>query len=76
MPVYEGFPELSNFLVEFEDKVLEPHRLLALEEELKATPSCWWVTHKKSINGWSLCRKLMEVRFGKVEHYQVEKYDG
>ena len=41
LPVYEGLPELSTFLMEFEEKVLEPIRLLALEEALKATPICW-----------------------------------
>ena len=45
--IYEGLPKLSKFLVEFEEKVSEPQRLLALEEELKATPARWWETHKK-----------------------------
>ena len=40
LPIYEVLPELSEFLVEFEDKVLEPQWLLALEEALKATPTC------------------------------------
>ena len=44
LPVYEGLPELSEFLVEFEDKKSEPKWLLALDEALKATPGCWWVT--------------------------------
>ena len=48
-PIYEGIPELSDFLVEFEDKVLEPQWLLALEETLKDTLARWWVTHKNSI---------------------------
>ena len=59
LPLYEGKPELSEFLVEFEDKVSEPHWLLALDEALKATLECWWETHKKLTNGWSQCRRLM-----------------
>ena len=55
LPTYEGLPELFEFLVEFEDKVLGPQRLLALDEALKDTPACWWETHKKSTNGWSQC---------------------
>ena len=47
LPVYEGLPKLSVILMEFEEKVLEPQRLLAMEEALKATPAHWWVTHKK-----------------------------
>ena len=39
--IYEGLPDLYEFLVKFKDKVSEPQRLLALEEELKASPACW-----------------------------------
>ena len=55
LPVYEGLPKFFYFLVEFEDKVSELHRLLVLDEGLKATPACWCVTHKNSINRWSQC---------------------
>ena len=75
-PTYEGLPNLAEFISEFEDRVSEPQRLLELEEALKATPSRWWVTHKKLIDGWSLCRRLMEVCFDEGENYQVMKYDG
>ena len=47
---YEGIPNLTEFIDEFEDKVSDPHRLLVLEEALKATPARWWDTHKKSID--------------------------
>ena len=46
LPIYEWLPELSKFLQEFEEKVFEPQRLLALEYVLKATPACWWEAHK------------------------------
>ena len=64
LPIYEGIPELSEFLVEFEDKVSEPRRLLALEEALNVILAQWWVTHKKSITGWSQCRILMTIILG------------
>ena len=54
LPIYEGLLELFEFLVEIEYNVSKPQRLLALDEELKATLSrYWWETHEKSINGWS-----------------------
>ena len=49
---------------------------MVLEEALKATLARWWETHNKSINGWLLCHRLMEVHFSEAEHYQVNKYDG
>ena len=49
LQVCEGLPDFFEFLVEFEDKVLEPHRFLALDEALKATLAHWWETHKKLI---------------------------
>ena len=37
--MYEGIPNLNDFIDECVDKVSEPQRLLALEEALKATPT-------------------------------------
>ena len=53
LPTYEGFPNLDTFLAEFEDKVLEPQCLLALDVALKSTSTRWWVSHNKSISDWS-----------------------
>ena len=36
-PIYEGLPRLYEFFQEFEKKVLEPKRILALDVALKAT---------------------------------------
>ena len=55
LPLYKGLLELSEFLVEFEDKVSKPQQLLALDEALKATLARWWATYKKSITGWFQC---------------------
>ena len=63
-------------MVDFEDRVLEPQRLLALDEALKDALARWWEKHNKSINGLSLCRRLMEVFLGETEQYQVERYYG
>ena len=62
--------------MEFEEKVLELQRLLALEEALNATPSRWWETHKKEITGWAQCLCLMIVHFGNAEAYHAGRYDG
>ena len=67
LPIYEGLPELSEFLVEFEYKMSKSQWLLALEEALKANPIRWWDTHKKSITGWSYYRRIVAVHFGDVE---------
>ena len=61
---YDRFINLESFLTEFEEKVIETHRLSALDFALKSTPCRWWVTHKQSILEWPQCRILMEVRFG------------
>ena len=76
LPVYEGLPELSKFILEIEDKLSEPQWFLELEEALKATLARWWVTHKKSIAGWSQCRILMTVHFGDAKVYHAGRYDG
>ena len=38
LPTYEGLSGLSDFFQEFEEKVFEPQRILALDVSLKATP--------------------------------------
>jgi hypothetical protein len=37
--------------------------MLALDEDLKATPARWWGTHKKNIIEWAQCHTLLIVRF-------------
>ena len=76
LPIYEGLPELSEFLQEFEEKGFEPQRLLALEEALKATLARWWAAHKPVIHGWAQCRRLMMVHFGDLDIYHTSRYDG
>ena len=76
LPIYEGLPELSTLLMEFEEKFSKPYRLLAMEEALKATPARWWETLKKTITGWAQCQPLMIVLFGDIEVYHTGKYDG
>ena len=55
IPTYEGLPNLDMFLSKFEDKVLEPQRLLGLDVTLKSTPTRWWDAHKQSISEWPQC---------------------
>ena len=76
LPTYEGLPNLDTFLIEFEDKVLEPQRLLALDVALKATLTKWWVAHKQSISEWSQCWWLLEIRFCENMFYIGQKYTG
>ena len=52
IPTYEFLPILESFLAEFEERVSEPHRLLALDFALKDTPTRWCVAHKQTISEW------------------------
>ena len=55
LPTYEGLYDIPKFLTDFEDRVIDPQRLLALDEAFKATPTCWWETHKnRSMGGFSI----------------------
>ena len=76
LPIYEGLPILFEFFQEFEGKVFEPQRILALDVALKATLSRWWETHKRKIHDWEQCQRLMMVHFGDIEFYHARRYDG
>ena len=73
LPTYEGLPNLATFLVEFEEKIIESHRLSTLEYVLKAMPTRWWGRHKQSISDWFQCRILMEIIFGDEISYAHHK---
>ena len=68
---------METFLTQYEDKVLENQRFLALDLSLKDTPTRWWGAHKETITDWYQCKRLLCTRFG-AEHgsNQLEKYDG
>jgi hypothetical protein len=70
-PKYDGLNDISYFVKEFELKILEKKRLLALDIVLKATLAIWWVAHKEAIEDWKQCRGLMQVRFGTEVEYTV-----
>ena len=74
--IYEGLPEISRFLEEFEAKVYEPRCLLALGEALKATLACWWEVHKETIHEWEQCRWLIIAHFSDMEVYHIRRNDG
>jgi hypothetical protein len=68
---------LEEFLIKYEDKVLENQRLLALDISLKATPTRWWGAQKETIQEWYECKWLIHIRFG-AEHRsnKMHRYDG
>jgi hypothetical protein len=47
---FYGLNDLEEFLMNFELEVMENRRLPTLDIALKATPTCWWGTHKEKIN--------------------------
>ena len=53
--IYERLLKIFVFLMEFEEKVSEPQRLLALEEARKDTQVQWWETHEKKITRCVQC---------------------
>jgi hypothetical protein len=76
-PSLHGVKDLELFLAQYEDEVLENHRLLALDIALKATPARWWGTHKQTIKDWYQCKWLLCIRFGiEQRRNQQQKYDG
>jgi hypothetical protein len=62
--MYDGLTDISLFINEFELRVPEQQRLLALDVVLKATPTRWWVAHREGMKDWSHCKRLMQLRFG------------
>jgi hypothetical protein len=44
---FRGLNNLEELLKNYEEEVLENHRLLALDIALKETPERWWVLTKK-----------------------------
>jgi len=76
LPHYDGLSDVATFFVAFENVVIEQQRLLALDVTLRATPARWWAAHKNSIQYWSQCRRLMQIRFGGTSEYKSGKYSG
>jgi hypothetical protein len=70
LPTFDGLNHLETFLLEFEETISVQHRLLALDEALKATLARWWGTHKRNIVNWTQCHTLMTVQFSE----QVEGF--
>jgi hypothetical protein len=63
LPIFDGLNPLEKFLSEFETSVPTQHRLLEVDEAMKATPERWWGTHKGNITYKTQCRTLMTVWF-------------
>jgi hypothetical protein len=68
---------LEEFLKRYEDKVLDKHRLLALDIALKATLAIWWGTYKEIIKDWYQCKILLCIRLYTEEmRSTTHKYNG
>lgn len=76
IPIYDGFNNLEFFIEDFEKIVLEPQRILALYITLKATPARWWGVHKKTLETWSQCKELLQVRFSEELEFSERSYTG
>jgi hypothetical protein len=67
LPKFDGLNHLESFLLEFEEIVPVLQWMLAMDEDLKATPTRWWGTHKNNIVKWVQCRTLMTVCFSEQD---------
>jgi hypothetical protein len=56
LPSFHGVNDLEEFLIKYEEEVLENQRFLALDISLKATPARWWGAHKETIMDWYQCK--------------------
>jgi hypothetical protein len=48
-PKFHGVNDLEEFLIIYEDEVLENQRILSLDITLNATSARWWGAHKETI---------------------------
>jgi hypothetical protein len=76
LPTFDGFNHLEAFLLDFEEIVPTPQRLLAMDEALKSTLERWWGTHKNNIIDWVQCRTLMTVQFSEQVEGSKVRYTG
>jgi len=72
--MFDGEGSVETFFMKYEEIVVEPHRLLALDISLQATPARWWTAHKVLISSWEQCRRLTMVRFGAFAESFTEYY--
>jgi hypothetical protein len=76
LSTFDGLNHLESFLLDFEEIVPTPQRLLAMDEALKSTPAKWWGTHKNNITDWVQCHTLMTVRFSEQVEGREVRYTG
>lgn len=74
--MFDGEGSMETFFMIYEEIVVEPQRLLALDVALQDIPARWWTAHKVSISSQEQCRRLMMVRFGAVAESFPEYYNG
>jgi hypothetical protein len=59
---FYGLNDLEDFLMKYEEEVMENKILLTLDIALKDTPAIWWGTHKENIGNWFQCKRLLHIR--------------
>jgi hypothetical protein len=76
LPTFDGLNHLKHLLLEFEETIPVQHRLLALDEALKATLVRWWGIHTRNIAKWIECHTLMTARFSEQVKGCEVRYKG
>jgi len=76
LPSYDILGDINTFFDDYEERVQENQRLLDLDVALKSTHIRWWGEHKKNIEDWQECQRLMWIRFGQIGTKIEIKYDG
>ena len=59
LTLYDDLGDVNTFFRDYERWVSECQRLLALGQALRATLAKWQGTHKKNIEYWQQCKRLM-----------------
>jgi hypothetical protein len=75
-PTFHGLNDLEELLTNYDEQVLENHRLLSLDISLKETFGIWWGIHKEIIQYWYRHKRLLHIRFGIEQGITtLQKYD-
>jgi len=66
---------VDEFLNKFESAAIKHQRFHALKWALWATLAQWWGTHQVRFENWCGYRRMMRLRFRKLELQITVKYD-
>ena len=63
LPTFDGLREPKEFIVQFLEQVLDSQKMQTLDSVFRAIAARGWNGHKKYIQSWEACQKLLCLRF-------------